>query len=163
MARDNTATMNEKAARILKEQWFCVLGTASTTGVPWVSPIFYNFDPQYRIVWESNRFAHHSELIAANSDVAIVVANFARHEADEAVYLLAKAREVPPEELEEALYLYLHGAHERTPSVPRTLDLYAADRPLRLYEAVVERAYLLTVGYDAEGHRIDQREEIDLR
>jgi hypothetical protein len=42
------------------------------------------------------------------------------------------------------------------------VGLYHGDKPLRLYEALIERAYLLTVGYDDEGHRIDQREEIEL-
>ena len=68
--------MNEEAARILKEQWFCVLGTASTGAEPWVTPVFFNHDASYRFVWESSREAHHSQLIAANSSIAIVVANF---------------------------------------------------------------------------------------
>lgn len=155
--------MDEKAARILREQWFCVLGTASTDGVPWVSPIFYNFDSNYRIVWESNREAQHSKLIAANPNVAISVANFNTRDADEAVYLVCRAREVPAEGLEVALDVYLHGAHDREQIRQRTVSLYLEDQPLRLYEAFPERAWLLVVTYDPDGRRIDHRQEIKLR
>ncbi|MGE0059443.1 MAG: pyridoxamine 5'-phosphate oxidase family protein [Dehalococcoidia bacterium] len=155
--------MDEKAARIMREQWFCVIATASAEGVPWVTPVFYNFDPAYRLIWESSREAQHSKLIAANPNVAIVVANFETRNADEAVYLVCRAREVPPDGLDEALDVFLHGAHERKETVPRTSALYLDDQPLRLYEAVPEKAYLLVVSHDPDGRRIDHRQETQLR
>jgi uncharacterized protein YhbP (UPF0306 family) len=156
--------MDEKAERILKEQWFCVLSTASPDGMPWATPVFYNYElsPSMRMVWESSRHAQHSQLIAANPNIALVVANFARREADEAVYFRCTAREVPPDELNEALHLYINGGHPRTPSVPRTPDLYLEDQPLRLYEARPTEAYVLTITFDEDGRRIDRRIEIDL-
>ena len=154
--------MDEKAARILKEQWFCVLGTASTEAEPWVTPVFFNYDQSYRFVWESNREAHHSKLIAANPSIAIVVANFASHDADEAVYLTCKAREVPPDGLTEALDVYLNGGHPRQTKVERKVEMYLEEQPLRLYEARPESAYLLVVTFDEEGHRIDRRQQISL-
>ncbi len=155
--------MDEKAARIMQEQWFCVLSTASTDGMPWVSPVFYNFDHHYRLIWESSREAQHSKLIAANPNVAIVIANFAARNADEAVYLVCRAREVPPEGLDDALDVFRHGAHERKETAPRTPALYVDEEPLRLYEAVPEKAYLLVVSHDSHGRRIDHRQEIQLR
>jgi nitroimidazol reductase NimA-like FMN-containing flavoprotein (pyridoxamine 5'-phosphate oxidase superfamily) len=154
--------MNETAVRILKEQWFCVIGTASTAAEPWVTPVFFNHDPSYRFVWESSRHSHHSQLIAANPAIAIVVANFARQEADEAVYLNCTAREVPPEGLAEALEVFLNGVHPRKTKVERNVEMYVEDQQLRLYEARPESAYLLVATYDEEGRRVDRRQAIDL-
>lgn len=154
--------MDEKAARILEEQRFCVLATASNDGLPWATPLFYNFDAAYRLVWESSREAHHSQLIGLNPRVSIVVANFVSKEADEAVYFISRAREVAAEGVEEALSVFLHGAHARKQTMSRHPGLYLDNQPLRLYEAIPERAYLLTVSHDTEGRRIDSRREIDL-
>jgi hypothetical protein len=154
--------MDETAARILREQWFAVLATASTGGLPWATPVFYNYDLDYqRIVWESSRFAHHSELIAANENVSIAIANFNRREADEAVYLTAKAREVEPGGLAGALEVFLHGGHDRENVRKRTVELYFEDQPLRLYEAFIENAWLLRVTHDPDGRRIDERIAIE--
>jgi nitroimidazol reductase NimA-like FMN-containing flavoprotein (pyridoxamine 5'-phosphate oxidase superfamily) len=154
--------MDEEAARIIREQWFCVLATASSDGVPWASPLFFNVDERYRFVWESSRDAHHSQLIAENPNVALVIANFGSKNADEAVYLACTAREVPPEGLDDALDVFLNGAHKRSDTAPRSVELYLQDQPLRLYEAVPEKAFLLGVSHDAQGRRIDKRREIPL-
>jgi nitroimidazol reductase NimA-like FMN-containing flavoprotein (pyridoxamine 5'-phosphate oxidase superfamily) len=154
--------MSEKAVKSLQEQWFCVLATASPQAEPWVSPLFYNFDARYHIVWESAKDAHHSRLIADNPAIAIVVANFAKREADEAVYLVCKAREVPPEGLSEALDTFVNGAHKRTPEVERRVEMYLGDSPQRLYEAQTESAYLLVVTTDPDGRRLDRRQKISL-
>ena len=154
--------MDERAARILREQWFCVIGTASAVAEPWVTPVFFNHDPSYRFVWESSRHARHSQLIAANPLVAIVVANYARQEADEAVYLTCMAQEVPPEGIAEALDVFLNGVHPRQTRVERRPEMYLENQPLRLYEARPDSAYLLVVTHDDEGHRIDRRVEIDI-
>jgi hypothetical protein len=135
-----------------------VLATASTDALPWATPIFYNYALNYsRIVWESSRFARHSELIAGNENISIAIANFNRREADEAVYLTAKAREVPPEGLADALEVFLHGGHDRENVRQRTVELYHEDQPLRLYEAIIENAWLLRVTHDPDGRRIDER------
>ena len=154
--------MSEKAVRILQEQWFCVLGTASLQGEPWVSPVFFNIDEGFRIVWESAADALHSKLIAENPAVAIVVANYAKQDADEAVYLVCKAHEVPPARLSEALDIFINGAHKRTPEVVRRVEMYLGDSPQRLYEAHIESAFLLAVTIDADGRRLDRRQEISL-
>ena len=78
------------------------------------------------------------------------------------MYLTCRAREVPPEGLSEALDVFLNGVHPRQTKVERKLEMYLGERPLRLYEARPESAYLLVVTYDDEGHRIDRRQEIDL-
>jgi len=90
------------------------------------------------------------------------VANYARREADEAVYLSCTAREVPPEGLSEALDVYLNGVHPRKTKVERRVEMYLGEEPLRLYEARPMSAYLLVVTYDDEGNRIDRRQEISI-
>jgi hypothetical protein len=152
----------ETARRILREQHYCVVATATRMGQPWVSPVYFNVDDSYKLVWESARDSRHSVLIAENPRVAIVVANFSRQESDEALYLECEAAEVPPSGLEAALGVYLNGWHRRGRSREHKIGDYLDGEPLRLYEAVPQISYLMVVTYDAQGRRIDKRHEVHL-
>jgi hypothetical protein len=148
--------------QILQRQPFCVLGSASNDGEPWVTPVFYNYDASLRLIWESSREAVHSRHIAENPRVAAVVTQLDVEDADEAAYFDCLAVQVPPDRLAEALTAYLDGPHQRQHGIQHRVEDYLGDKPLRLYEAVPYRAYLLDVTYTEDKHRIDSRHEVDL-
>jgi len=150
------------ARQMIRDRRFCVLSTSTPDGRPWVTPLFYNYDSSYRIVFESAREARHSRLIAENPHVAIVIARLVAQEPLQGVYLECEAREVPPQHLEEALEVFKHGPHAKKASQSRRVDDYLGDRPLRLYEAVYERAYVLVTVRTADGYEVDRRIEISL-
>jgi nitroimidazol reductase NimA-like FMN-containing flavoprotein (pyridoxamine 5'-phosphate oxidase superfamily) len=147
------------ARRLLREQHYCTIATASPDGAPWVSPVFFNYDDAYRLVWESARDAQHSRLIEVNPRVAVVVAGDASA-ADEAVYLECRARAVPADGLARALDVFLHGPHQKQESPSRRVEDYGPTARLALYEAVPERVYVLEVGHEEHGYRVDRRREI---
>jgi hypothetical protein len=151
-----------KALRILREQRFCVLATATPDGQPWPSPVFFNYDTTYRLVWETGRDAWHSQLIRQNPRVGIVVADLSGETSDEAVFLDCEAEEVPPEGLAAALDTFLHGPHKPTAATEHKVENYLDDEPLRLFLAIPLRAYVMVVTHDEQGRRIDSREPIDL-
>ena len=78
------------------------------------------------------------------------------------VYLECEAREVPVDRLEEALEVFKNGPHRKQESAGRKVSDYLDDKPLRLYEAVHHKSYILTQIKTLEGYTIDQRVEIDL-
>jgi nitroimidazol reductase NimA-like FMN-containing flavoprotein (pyridoxamine 5'-phosphate oxidase superfamily) len=155
--------MTADAAReLIRRNHFCVIATASQAGRPWISPVFFNYDAGYRLIWESARDALHSRLIAENPRAAIVISDLDAAALTSALYLDCRASEVPPESLAEALAIFLDGPHEKSEPVQRSVADYLGDKPLRLYQAIPERVYGIVQTETPEGYRIDQRMELTL-
>ena len=152
----------DRARQLIHDIRFCVLSTSAQDGQPWVSPLFFNYDPSYRIVFESAKDARHSRNIASNPRVAIVIARLLARDPILGVYLECEAREVPVERLPEALEVFKDGPHRKQESAKRKVTDYLDDKPLRLYEAVHHKSYILTQIRTPEGYTIDQRVEITL-
>jgi pyridoxine/pyridoxamine 5'-phosphate oxidase len=150
------------ARGLIRDLRFCVLSTVTPDGQPWVSPLFYNYDDAYRIIFESAKDSRHCSNIAVNPRVAIVIARLLARDPLVGVYLECEAREVPVEGLAEALEVFKHGPHGKRESESRQVSDYLGDKPLRLYEAVHRQAYVLTQVRTPDGYTIDQRIEINL-
>ena len=152
----------QEARDLIRDTRFCVLSSATPDGQPWVSPLFYNYDDSYRLVFESARESRHAQLIAGNPRVAIVVARLMARGPIVGVYFECEAREVPVEGLDEALAVFKHGPHQKQESQDRRVSDYLDDKPLRLYEAVPSRTYALNQVRTPEGYLIDERVEVRL-
>jgi nitroimidazol reductase NimA-like FMN-containing flavoprotein (pyridoxamine 5'-phosphate oxidase superfamily) len=146
---------------IFKRNLFCVIATASPSGAPWLSPVFYNYDSEYNLVWESARDALHSHNIAANPRVAVFIKDTVAKGPARDVYIEATAREVPAERVAEALRTWQDGPHGHSDREPREVGDYGGSRPMRLYEARIERLYVLDEAV-GEGYRVDVRVEVDV-
>jgi nitroimidazol reductase NimA-like FMN-containing flavoprotein (pyridoxamine 5'-phosphate oxidase superfamily) len=148
------------AARLLERCAYCVIGTASLDGVPWVSPVFFDYDSELHIYFESERGARHSQRIAANPRIAIVVTELGASPEIEGVYIEAEAQEVGADRLETALEVFQAGRHERT-RAQRTAADYSLGKPLRLYEAIPRTVYALE-HVTADGYEVERRVALDL-
>jgi hypothetical protein len=144
---------------LLRGNRHCYLATSTLVGEPWVTPLRFEYDERCRIVWESARTAHHSELLRRNPRVAIVIPDT---EARAGVYLEAIAMEVPPERLAQALALFKKGRGEESEAADRGVDDYRGDKVLRLYEATPLRLYGLVQTRTPDGYEIDERVPIGL-
>jgi uncharacterized protein YhbP (UPF0306 family) len=144
---------------LMERNVHCTIASASLEGIPWVSPVFFNYDASLRIVFESAQDSHHALLIAANPRVAIVVADMTHRGRPRGVYLEAEAREVTPARLEDALELFVNGPHRK--KIRRTLADYDGAKPFRLLEAMPRRLFGLTQVRRA-GYVVDERVEIPL-
>jgi nitroimidazol reductase NimA-like FMN-containing flavoprotein (pyridoxamine 5'-phosphate oxidase superfamily) len=148
---------------ILRKQQFCVLAAASRDGQPCVAPVYYNYDDALNLVWESSHRARHSQAITENSRVAVVVADLVSGDPARALYIDARAAEVPSSSLDEALRVFREGPHDSVESRKARLEDYAANQPLRLYRAMPEHVYVLHVTRTPNGRRVDEREEVAFR
>jgi nitroimidazol reductase NimA-like FMN-containing flavoprotein (pyridoxamine 5'-phosphate oxidase superfamily) len=123
--------------------------------------VYSAFDSDYNFYWVSDRHSQHSKNIRENPHVFLVIYNSTIPEgtgAGRGVYIQAQARELSdPGEIAHAHQLLAGRAGKKS----RTPDHFLDDAPRRIYQAVLERAW---VNDDREwnGHLIDIRIEIDL-
>lgn len=156
---------NRKAKKIIADNIYCTIATATHNGEPWVSPVYFNYSKKtYTIYWVSGKNARHSQLIKENNRVAIVIFDSSAPEgAGDGVYLIARAYEVPENELKEATQEFYGGRHpivsKDKPHVP---EEFKNDSPRRIYKAVIKKIYKLTDGLYINGQYVDKKVEVFL-
>jgi len=146
---------------VFRRSAFCTIATASLSGEPWLSPVFYNYAPDYTLVWESAVDAVHSQYVRANPRVAIFIKDLATDAPGTDLYIEAFAREVQEDGLAEALSTWQAGPHGHSDRARREIDDYGASKPLRLYEAHIQHLYVLSETV-VDDYRVDARVEIAL-
>jgi hypothetical protein len=151
-----------RARAVIARSRYCVLSAASSDGRPWVAPVFFNCDASFRILWESARQSLHSQLIASNPRVAVVVADLEAEGPKEALYFECFACEVPPDRLEETLRAFKGGPHSKPECQARTVFDYLGTSTLRLYEAVPDVIYARVSKRSVDGYDVDDRVKLDL-
>jgi nitroimidazol reductase NimA-like FMN-containing flavoprotein (pyridoxamine 5'-phosphate oxidase superfamily) len=88
------------ARDVIDTNRYMTLGTTEPDGRPRVSPVYFTHNGYRDFYWVSGPDAHHSANVRARSDVAIVIFDStAAVGQGRAVYLTARAHEVPEEEL----------------------------------------------------------------
>ena len=90
------------------------LATADADGSPWASPVWFATADHHEFVWVSKPGARHSRNLAARSEIAIVV--FDSHQrpgTGEAVYVSARAEQVPDADLERCLDIFAAASGHR--------------------------------------------------
>jgi hypothetical protein len=125
---------------------YLALGTADSSGRPWVSPVFFVPDGDRDFYWVSSPETRHSHNIAVRPEVSMVVYDsHAVVGAAEALYLSATAAPVPPEDLAAASAVY----NSRLPESKHFgLDELREPAAFRLYRATVVEHSLLLRGSD---------------
>jgi nitroimidazol reductase NimA-like FMN-containing flavoprotein (pyridoxamine 5'-phosphate oxidase superfamily) len=122
---------------------YMVIATADARGVPWVSPVWFATDDYRELVWVSRPGTRHSQNIGARQDVAIVVFDSQVPPGSaQAVYLLARAEEIPAGDTERGLEVFNRGSEEQ--GLRRwTLDEVRPPGEFRLYRATAIEHFLL--------------------
>jgi hypothetical protein len=146
---------------VFRRNSFCTIATASLIGEPWLSPVFYNYAPDYTVVWESAHDALHSQYLRANPRVAIFIKDVTTRGPATDLYIEALAQEVPPNGLSKALSVWQDGPHGHSDRARREPGDYGASRPLRLYEARIQHLYVISETV-IDDYRVDTRVEIAL-
>jgi uncharacterized protein YhbP (UPF0306 family) len=132
--------------RLLALHRYLVLGTVDPTGNPWVTPVFYAADGEFRVHWVSSPDSRHSRNIAACPTVAITV--FDTHAPigqAEALYLEATASLVADDACPAAAELLNARLPAGQQLGPHDLG---PEGPMRVYQANVTQHYVLIRGGD---------------
>lgn len=152
---------NKKARKIIRDNIYITIATASKDGNPWVSPVYSSYDKKtYVFYWISPKNTLHSKLIKDNNRIAIVVFDSKAPEGTgEGIYIQAKAYEISDEnEIAYAVKL-LYGKMDKT---PRPVSHFTGPSPRRIYKAVPEK-FWINIGEYIKGYFNDSRIEVDPR
>jgi pyridoxamine 5'-phosphate oxidase-like protein len=152
--------LDAMARRVIDGNLYMTLATVDPDGAPRLSPVYFTPARYTDLYWVSSPDAHHSRNVLARPDVQVVIfdSSVAVGHA-EAVYLGARAREVPEEELEAVVgeaFQARGGARRFAPEELR------GEADLRLYVASATSCEVLVRGGDpVHGTGIDRRVPAD--
>jgi pyridoxine/pyridoxamine 5'-phosphate oxidase len=135
---------SDMARGVIESNRYMVLGTADEDGVPWVTPVWYAQSGYRRFLWVSSPDRRHSRNVAARPQVSIVIFDPQVPEGSAlAVYMSARAEEVPGSELErEAAFFDTAGRAEGLTG-SWALEDVRAPAAYRLYRATVSQHWVL--------------------
>lgn len=152
-----------KVKQIIQENLYMILSTAIKEQ-PWISPVFYAVDENYQFYWYSRKDTKHSENIAKNPHISVVIFNSSPKESTgEAVYMQGQAKEVTQEELPHAINVYAEKATKGDQEKQQicTIEDFLNDSILRMYKFIPNTIYTNTAE-NWNGKWIDKRVEVKL-
>jgi nitroimidazol reductase NimA-like FMN-containing flavoprotein (pyridoxamine 5'-phosphate oxidase superfamily) len=158
-----TTNGNAEIARELIDTFaYMVLGTADPDGRPWTTPVYYAPDGYGLFYWISSPDRRHSRNIADRPEVSIVIFDSTVPiGAARAVYMSARAEQVPDDEIEGCLEVAFR---PRFPGIrPFTVAELTPPGLFRLYRArVTEHSILIRGGDPVQGTGADRRVTVEL-
>ena len=148
----------DRAAETLRRIANATLATVSPDRRPWNSPIFVAWSRTHTIYWSSQRDAVHSQNIAANPEVFLVVFDSTcPDQSGQAVYIRAAAHELRDQsDIQAALDCIARRKQEQ----PKPAAEFIGAHPRRVYEAVPSEIWTNVVKME-NGHYFDERVPID--
>ena len=154
----------EEAREIIANNIYMVIATASPSGEPWISPVFFAYDDEYNLYWTSDKNSQHSNLIRKNSKVAIVVFDSRAPEGEgDGVYFEAQAVELNgAQEVERAMPILAARVMKDELRIKKIEDV-TKNRAWRIYKATPQKISKLKEGEYVNGQYVDRRIEIDLK
>ena len=160
----NMEDIKEKAKQIIESNIYMTLATASKSGQPWISPVFFVYDASYNLYWISSKESRHSNLVRGNNKVAIVIFDSSAIEGEgDAVYLEAEAEEMNDEsEIAEIAEIWNKRATQEEFQVSGS-DKVVGEAVWRIYRAKPYAVSKLGKGQYINGKYVDNREEISLK
>lgn len=144
--------------RLIKTMSYVTIATVSPAGRPWNTPVVGRFDDNLHLYWVSWCKNRHSQNIANDSRIFVVMYDTSAPEgAGQGLYLQMRARMLTtPQEIEVAKRIYDTSffVHPTKSHVQ-----FLGQCPQRFFKAVPERIWSNTNG-QKEGHFVDVRREI---
>lgn len=157
------AQLAQRAKEIIQKILYITIATVNNTGQPWNSPVYSAFDEDYNFYWASDVKNQHSENIAQNNKIFLVIFDStAKEGTGEGVYILAKAHQLTAEDEIRKALSYLDGRVGKTKDPVTRVFEFMGDMPRRVYKAVPEKVWMNADG-EVNGHYVDKRIEIDLK
>lgn len=153
----------EKAKRIIEENLYITIATATKDGTPWISPVFFAYDKIYNLFWVSNKNALHSKLIRENPHVAIVIFDSSIPEGEgDGVYFGANAHELENEaEIKHAMEV-LDKRVTKDEFKIKGIEQVTAEGVWRIYTAIPEKVWVSDSEF-ISGQHVDKRVEVRLK
>lgn len=154
---------NVTAQKIIADNKYAVLATASLKGAPWISPVFFAYDSEYNIYWISNKDSLHSKLLRENPQVAIVIFDSQAPEGEgDGVYIKATVTELSEKPDVELGMKIFNGRSAKDEFRVNDASKVVGDGVWRIYKAVPQEVSKLTDGESIRGQYVDRRTRVSL-
>ena len=148
--------LDAMARRVIDGNHYMTLATLDPDGAPRLSPVYFTAARRRDFYWVSSPEAHHSRNLLDRPEVQIVIFDSTVPVGHaEAVYLAARARQVPGDELDAVV-----GEAFRTTAGARRFEPgeLRGDATIRLYVASMTSCEVLVRGGDpVHGRGVDAR------
>jgi nitroimidazol reductase NimA-like FMN-containing flavoprotein (pyridoxamine 5'-phosphate oxidase superfamily) len=141
---------------------YMVLGTIDADGRPRTSPVYFSPDGYHLLYWISSPDAVHSRNVVERPDVTVVVFDSTVPIGTaEAVYMTARAEQVPDDELDACVEVACRARFPEQKVFPA--DQLRPPGPFRLWRARVSEHSVLIRGSDPlRGRGVDRRLVVQL-
>lgn len=152
------------AKKIIQENIYCTIATASLDGKPWISPLFFAYDDHYNVYWVSAKDSLHSRLIRLNPRAAITFFDTRTPEGlGVGVYMDTHVEELAGEQdIQNAMTVYNDRVTKDEFKV-KTMSEVTGSGLWRIYKATPVKTSILTeAGEIINGQYIDTKVEIQL-
>ncbi len=154
-------TNEATAKQIIKKILYITIATVSAENQPWNTPVYSSYDEDFTFYWASDQNSEHSQNIAQNNKVFLVIYDSTVQEGKgEGVYVQATASIVEEEEEVTRALTYLYTRKGDDPD-KRTAEEFMGEHPRRVYKAVPEKMWINGNG-DINGNYIDVRLPVNL-
>lgn len=151
--------ISKRAKEIIAEREYITIATADADGQPWNTPAYSAFDADYNFYWGSHTGAQHSQNIAANDKVFLVIYDSTVVAGEgEGVYVKAIATKIVNDAEKDRAHKLIQ---DRRPSFYWRRDEFDGETPLALYKAMPQEIWM-NGGDKKDGHYIDTRDEVSL-
>jgi len=158
-------SLSSMAKKMIEENIYMTIATASKDGKPWVSPVYFAYDSKFNFYWSSAKMSLHSRLIKNNNHAAAVIFNSnAKEGTGDAVYMAGRAAEVSYTEIPHALNLL----SKRTGIAnkyfkDRNPEDYGPSSPVRLYRFIPAKFWVLGKAVKVGKFLVDIRREVKIK
>jgi len=129
-------TVKERIARarqLLTQIHNVSIATVNKDGSPHNSPVFMAFDKQLRAFWASNQDSQHSQDIARDPRIFLVV--FDSRQGQGGLYIAAQAKSLEQTDEIRSGYAHLKQLNEQVHGKMGGVELFSGPSPQRIYQA----------------------------
>ena len=153
----------EQAKKIIADNIYMTIATASLDGKPWISPVFFAYDDAYNLYWVSDKNSRHSNLIRENNKVAIVIFDSSAPEGEgDGVYVEAQVVELDDtQEVEKAMSILSNRVTQEEFKIKKIGEV-TEEGVWRIYKAIPQSISKLKEGEYINGQYVDRRIEVNL-
>ncbi len=153
------------AQKMIKDNVYMTIATATKSGKPWISPVFFAYDSKYNFFWGSAKNSLHSRLIEKNGNVAVVIFNSKAPEGTgDGVYMTGKASGITRKEVPHAMKLLFNRAGKSSEYYNKMKpENYTGKSPVRLYKFAPAKLWVLGNSVKINGKLVDVRREVRIK
>jgi nitroimidazol reductase NimA-like FMN-containing flavoprotein (pyridoxamine 5'-phosphate oxidase superfamily) len=126
----------ELVKHVIDRNTVMVIATTDDNGLPWISPVFFNYDTNYNFYWTSYRQTLHASYLRTRPKVALVIIGTAEDGGGNfGIYIKAEAHELSDQAIISSAIPVMQQRPQEEKYIIKTIDDVTGTSPWRIYKA----------------------------